>query len=55
MTDPLTPAGLVLALLELVLRTVGAAVVRRHVDEWEAQRAAADLAEDEKFGPRPPR
>lgn len=36
-----------------LLRLAGAAVVRRHVDEWEAMEAAAELATEARLGPRP--
>ncbi len=42
-------ADLIIKIIELV----GPAVVRAHVDQWEVQRKAADVAEDAKFGPKP--
>ncbi len=40
-----------LSILTTILEAVGAAVVRRQIDYWEAGRKAADVAEDLKFGP----
>lgn len=42
-----------LAILEVILRAIGAAVVRRKVDEWEAAQAAAEAQAVSILGPRP--
>ena len=41
------------AIIFAVLRMVGAAIVRGHVDEWEAAELAADTNAARRLGPRP--
>jgi hypothetical protein len=48
MSEPLA-----LRILEIILETIGAAIVRRKVDEWEAARAAAEAQATGILGPRP--
>lgn len=36
-----------------LLRLVGAAVMRRHIDEWEEMERAAELMARQRLGPRP--
>lgn len=35
-----------------LIRLAGAAVMRKHIDEWEAMEAAAELAAEARLGPR---
>lgn len=39
------------AVLGALLPFVGRATLTKHIDPWEAARAAADASEDVKFGP----
>lgn len=49
----MTPFTVILEILGKIIEVLGPAMVRGKVDEWEAARAAADLAAKHKFGGDP--
>lgn len=46
-------AELAVRILTALLDVFGPLFVRKHVDEWEAARAASDAAFKDKFGEKP--